>query len=178
MTFLQNGEHKKNYAVGQAAASAASLEELESMSKEELIRELIKARINEARLKSGDRMTYISGLQDLIKLRKQYPEYRIILHSDQGSVYTSKAFNELLPAYVARSMSRAGTPTDNAAMEAINGWIKAELFMDFHVTGERSVKEEVDDYITFFNEQRPAYSLNYLTPVQFRMSYAPITGVQ
>ena len=43
----------KNYAVGQTAASAASLEELESMSKEELIRELIKARINEARLKKG-----------------------------------------------------------------------------------------------------------------------------
>lgn len=101
---------------------------------------------------------------------------RMILHSDQGSVYTSKAFNELLPAYVARSMSRAGTPTDNAAMEAINGWIKAELFMDFHVTGERSVKDEIDDYIAFFNEQRPAYSLNYLTPVQFRMSYAPTTG--
>lgn len=120
--------------------------------------------------KRGDRMTYISGLQDLIERRKQYPEYRMILHSDQGSVYTSKAFNELLPAYVARSMSRAGTPTDNAAMEAINGWIKAELFMDFHVTGERSVKDEIDDYIAFFNEQRPAYSLNYLTPVQFRMS--------
>ncbi len=43
----------KNYALGQTAASAASLEELKSMSKEELIRELIKARINEARLKKG-----------------------------------------------------------------------------------------------------------------------------
>lgn len=43
----------KNYAVGQTAASAASLKELESMNKEELIRELIKARINEARLKKG-----------------------------------------------------------------------------------------------------------------------------
>ena len=61
-------------------------------------------------------------------------------------------------------------------MEAINGWIKAELFMDFHVSGARPVKEEIDDYILFFNEQRPAYSLNYLTPVQFRMSYAPISG--
>ena len=44
---------QKNYAAGQTATSAASLEELESMSKEELIRELIKARINEARLKKG-----------------------------------------------------------------------------------------------------------------------------
>ncbi len=74
--------------------------------------------------------------------------------------------------YVTRSMSRAGTPTDNSAMESINGWIKAELFMDFHVTGERPVQEEVDEYIRFFNEERPAYSLSYLTPKQYREKYA------
>ena len=91
-------------------------------------------------------------------------------------MYVSRAFNKLLPAYVARFMSRAGTPTDNAAMEAINGWIKAELFMDLHVTGGRPVKEEIEDYIVFFNEQRPAYSLNYLTPVQFKESYTPASG--
>lgn len=122
--------------------------------------------------KRGDRMTYISGLEDLIEIKKQYPEYQMILHSDQGSVYSSKAFNELLPAYgITHSMSRAGTPTDNAAMEAINGWIKAELFMDMHITGEKSVQEEIDAYIVFFNEQRPAYSLGYLTPKQYRESY-------
>lgn len=105
--------------------------------------------------KRGDRMTYISGLEDLIELKQQHPEYRMILHSDQGSVYASKSFNELLPMYgITRSMSRAGTPTDNAAMEAINGWIKAELFMDLHVTGEKPVQNEIDDYILFFNEQR------------------------
>lgn len=121
--------------------------------------------------KRGDRMTYISGLEDLIKLKQQHPEYQMILHSDQGSVYASKAFNELLPMYgITRSMSRAGTPTDNAAMEAINGWIKAELFMDLHVTGEKPVQNEIDDYILFFNELRPAYSLNYLTPKQYRES--------
>ena len=70
-----------------------------------------------------------------------------------------------------RSMSRAGTPTDNAAMESINGWIKAELFMDLHVTGGKPVEQEIDDYIVFFNEERPAYSLNYLTPKQYRESY-------
>lgn len=119
--------------------------------------------------KRGDRMTYISGLEDLIALKKQYPEYEMILHSDQGSVYASKAFNDLLPMYsITHSMSRAGTPTDNAAMEAINGWIKAEMFTDFHVTGEKSVVNEVTEYIHFFNEQRPAYSLNYLTPIQYR----------
>ena len=121
--------------------------------------------------KRGDRMTYISGLEKLIELKKQYPECRMILHSDQGSVYASKAFNELLPMYeIVRSMSRAGTPTDNAAMEAINGWIKAGLFMDLHVTGELPVEKEIDDYIIFFNEYRPDYSLNYMTPKQYRES--------
>ena len=122
--------------------------------------------------KRGDRMTYISGLEDLLELKKEHPEFQMILHSDQGSVYASKAFNELLPMYVTRSMSRAGTPTDNAAMESINGWIKAELFMDFHVTGEKPVEQEIDDYIIFFNEQRPAYSLHYLTPKQYREAHA------
>ena len=123
--------------------------------------------------KRGDRMTYISGLKELLELKKQYPEYQMILHSDQGSVYASKAYNDLLPMYVTRSMSRAGTPTDNGAMESINGWIKAELFMDFHVTGVWPVEREIDEYITFFNEQRPAYALNYLTPKQYREAYTP-----
>ena len=119
-------------------------------------------------------MTYISGLESLLELKKEFPDMQMVLHSDQGSVYASKEFNELLPMYnVIRSMSRAGTPTDNAAMEAINGWIKAELFMDFHVTGDDNVEKEVDDYIVFFNEHRPAYSLGYLTPKQYKEQFAP-----
>lgn len=124
--------------------------------------------------KRGDRMTYISGLTDLLELKKQFPEMQTVLHSDQGSVYASKAFNELLPMYnITHSMSRAGTPTDNAAMEAINGWVKAELFMDFHVTGTERIEQEIADYVVFFNEQRPAYALNYLTPKQYKESYSP-----
>lgn len=127
--------------------------------------------------KRGDRMTYISGLENLIELKKPNPDLKMVLHSDQGSVYASKAFNDLLPMYgITHSMSRAGTPTDNAAMESINGWIKAEMFMDFHVTGETSVDQEVDNYIRFFNEERPAYSLNYLTPKQYREAYEAVVA--
>ena len=114
-------------------------------------------------------MTYIAGLNDLIELKKKNPDLEMILHTDQGSVYASKAFNELLPLYnIVHSMSRAGTPTDNAAMEAINGWIKAELFTDLHLTSNENIKGEVERYIRFYNEERPAYSLNYLTPKQYR----------
>ena len=125
--------------------------------------------------KRGDRMTYISGLQDVIELKKKYPKFKTVLHSDQGSVYTSKAFNELLPAYnIIRSMSRAGTPTDNGAMESIKSWIKAGIFTDFHITDNNDIQSDVSQYIKFFNEERPAYSLNYLTPKQFREQYEQV----
>lgn len=121
----------------------------------------------------GDRMTYISGLKGILDIKAKYPDMEMVLHTDQGSVYSSKSFNELLPLYnIVHSMSRAGTPTDNAAMEAINGWIKAEIFSDLHLTGNESIDEEIAKYIEFFNEERPAYSLNYLTPKQYREYYA------
>jgi putative transposase len=124
--------------------------------------------------KRGDRMTYISGLNDLTELKKQHPEYQMVLHSGQGSVYASKNYNNLLgPCGIIHSMSRAGTPADNAIMESINGWIKPELFTDFHLQGE-NVPEEMEAYIKFFNEERPAYALGYLTPRQYRETYATV----
>ena len=124
--------------------------------------------------KKGDRMTYIKGLNSLIELKKMNPDIEMVLHTDQGSVYASKEFNEVLPLFnITRSMSRAGTPTDNAAMESINGWIKEEMRLDFHLTGD-NVEHEVDEYIRFYNEERPAYALNYLTPKQYRMLYQKV----
>ncbi|MBQ4187020.1 MAG: IS3 family transposase, partial [Firmicutes bacterium] len=47
-------------------------------------------------------------------------------------------------------------------------WIKAEIFKDLHLTDTQKIHEEIEKYIQFFNEERPAYSLNYLTPKQYR----------
>lgn len=122
--------------------------------------------------KRGDRMTYINGLKSILELKGTENPLKMILHTDQGTVYASKAFNELLPYYnIERSMSRAGTPTDNGAMEAINGWIKAEIFNDFHIVGNTDIFTEINNYIKFFNEERPAYSLGYLTPKQYKESF-------
>lgn len=56
-------------------------------------------------------------------------------------------------------------------MESINGWLKAELFTDFHVTGKESIEHEIEEYIKFFNEERPAYALGYMTPKQYKDAY-------
>ncbi len=42
------------------------------------------------------------------------------------------------------------------AMESISGWIKSELFTDFHLPGE-NIMEEIAAYIKYFNGKRPAY---------------------
>lgn len=122
--------------------------------------------------KRGDRMTYIRGRNQLIELKKKCPEMKMVLHTDQGAVYASKDFNEILPLYnITHSMSRAGTPTDNAAMESINGWVKNEMFRDLHITSNENIANEIKEYIRFYNEQRPAYSLSYMTPKQYRLYY-------
>lgn len=123
--------------------------------------------------KRGDRTTYFNGLEQLIEKKKEYGDLELILHTDQGSVYSSKAFNELLPLYnITHSMSRVGTPTDNAAMEAINGWMKEELFMDFDIIHKDNIPLSIDEYIHFFNYERPAYALGYLTPIQYKQLYS------
>ena len=93
----------------------------------------------------------------------------IILHTDQGSVYSSKAYNDLLTNFnIQRSMSRAGTPTDNPVNESLNGWIKEELFLDFHLRDSDDVRSDIEKYIHYYNNIRPAYSLKYKTPLQFK----------
>ena len=70
-------------------------------------------------------------LKDLIGKKNVEQAPQVVLHTDQGSVYSSQAFRQAYEYYnIKRSMSRVGTPTDNAIIEAINGWIKEELFLD------------------------------------------------
>ncbi len=53
----------------------------------------------------------------------------ITLHSDQGSTYTSLEFFDLArQRSITRSMSRKGTPTDNAPIESFHSLLKSETF--------------------------------------------------
>ena len=65
-------------------------------------------------------------------------------------------------------MSRVGTPTDNPIIEALNGWIKEELFLDFDLAHAKDVPALLDMYVDFFNNRRPAAALGYKSPVQYR----------
>ncbi len=117
----------------------------------------------------NDNSTYYHCLDQLIHIikKEEYSE-PIIFHSDQGAVYSSKGFQEAHKNYnIIRSMSRVGTPTDNAVIESLNGWIKAEIKCDYNLKEWDSLETFIDQYIEFFNNERPAYKLQYKTPNQF-----------
>ena len=122
----------------------------------------------------GAREQYIDGLKDVISLLKGRTE-PTVLHTDQGSVYASMAYNELIKdTLIVRSMSRAGKPTDNPVNEALNGWIKEELVIDFQIETLRSredVRDCIDKYVTFYNESRPCFAIGYDTPANYRRRY-------
>lgn len=67
-----------------------------------------------------------------------------------------------------RSMSRAGTPTDNPIIESLNGWIKEEMRIYFNLNAVEDITSFIKDYVYYFNNERLSFKLNYKTPVQYR----------
>ena len=120
----------------------------------------------------GDTKPYYHCLEALKKLagkknEEQTPQ--VVLHTDQGSVYSSQAFRQAHEHYnILRSMSKVGTPTDNAIIEALNGWIKEELYLDFGLATAEDVPRLLDEYVYYFNNRRPAAALGYKSPVQYK----------
>ena len=103
------------------------------------------------------------------KIKRGYEHLDTIIHTDQGAVYSSVSFNNILSSYkVIRSMSRAGTPTDNPVIESKNGWIKKEMYIDFDINNYNTVQDFINDIVWDNNNYRPSYALNYKNPVEYR----------
>ena len=51
-------------------------------------------------------------------------------------------------------MSRGGTPTDNPIIEALNSWMKEELYLDFNLEQAMDVPALLEQYIFYLNNMR------------------------
>ncbi len=115
----------------------------------------------------GNTKPYYHCLEQLKQLvgTKEAQTPQVVLHTDQGSVYSSRAFGQAHAHYnILRSMSREGTPTDNPIMEALNGWIKEELYLDFDLASAEDVLGLLNQYVDYYNNERPV-ALGYKSPV-------------
>lgn len=98
---------------------------------------------------------------------------QILFHSDQGVQYSSAGYCNLLQSYnVIQSMSRAGTPRDNAVIESFFGRFKDVLRSHYHYWNCDDIFKVVDDAIHYFNYVKPVRNLNKKPPVQFRIELA------
>lgn len=101
--------------------------------------------------------------------KRGYPE-GVIVHSDQGSVYTSHAYQQVLQQkHLVSSMSRRGNCWDNAVIESFHSNIKSEefQFVKFNSLSNLQVTEKVNNYIQHYNEERILTKLGYLSPREF-----------
>ena len=126
-------------------------------------------------LYNGEIVAYnIADTQDtsfVLDTLNQLPDQQgMMLHSDQGSVYTSQAYQEAVKGKVIMSMSRKGTPTDNAPIESFHSTLKSETFYleGLTCTTTAIVEQTVRDYISYYNSIRIQTKLNNQSPIQYR----------
>lgn len=102
-------------------------------------------------------------------LMRRKPPKGVIHHSDQGTQYTSKSYQQQMQAAgLIVSMSRKGMPYDNAVMESFFASLKQELTHHERFADRDAARSQVFDYIEgFYNRQRLHSSLGYRSPEAF-----------
>lgn len=101
-------------------------------------------------------------------------EYGTFFHSDQGFQYTNPIVQKILKDNnFLQSMSRKGTPIDNAPTESFFSTLKSELIYNntISIPNDKVLIQEIIDYIYYYNNDRIQKSLGYLTPIEFKKKY-------
>jgi len=97
----------------------------------------------------------------------------LLLHSDQGWQYRmAKYRKELQQKGVRQSMSRKGNCLDNSVMENFFGLLKSELLYLQDFASLEDFKEQLEEYLDYYNNHRIKSKLNGLSPVQYRIQSA------
>lgn len=110
----------------------------------------------------------VDGIKDLYFKIQSKGRKAIMVHSDQGSHYTSRTYRRLLEELdVLQSMSRKGNCLDNAAIESLFGHLKDEMdYRSCHTYEE--LEKVVKEYVNYYNFERPQWGLKAKTPAECR----------
>ena len=90
-----------------------------------------------------------------------------LFHSDQGTLYLNDYFQEMIKEKnLIQSMSKRGNSQDNASMESLFGHFKDECdYSNCSCLDE--VKAKVEHYVDYYNNRRPQWNRNRMTPVEY-----------
>ena len=92
-----------------------------------------------------------------------------LIHSDQGSHYTSATFIQIIEdCNLRRSMSRRGNCWDNSPQESFFGHMKDHILDRVKECTEfQQIKDIVDDYIDYYNNKAYVWELCMLSPNEY-----------
>jgi len=113
-------------------------------------------------------------------LKSANPE---IFNSDQGTQFTSENFTGLLKKHhIKISMDISGRAYDNIFVERLWRTVKYEEIYLKEYNNVRDLKENLQRYFNFYNNDRPHQSLGYRTPEEIYYdqkikSFEPEKGV-
>lgn len=100
----------------------------------------------------------------------KYPLNKIkIFHTDRGREFDNKSIDKILDIFgIERSLSKKGSPYDNAVAEAFNKVMKTEFVYQKEFKSLNQLKQSLSEYIYWYNNLRIHGSLGYTTPVEYR----------
>lgn len=101
----------------------------------------------------NDNPLVISTLNKALAKRKD--ACGVILHSDQGSQYTSNEYRSICEANgIMVSMSPKGSPVDNSPIESWHALLKKEVLHNNDITSIREYIALVEEWIEYYNTER------------------------
>ena len=108
----------------------------------------------------------IDALEQAVGREDPPDDFSLVFHDDQGSQYTSRAFQRCLESHgIAQSMSRPGNPWDNAVAESFFKTLRRELINDRRCKTGDEARREVLKYIELhYNRQRLHSKNGYMAP--------------
>lgn len=117
---------------------------------------------------SRSRTSVLTASALRMALSREPVEAGCIFHSDQGIEYAAHDFRELVEsAGMVRSMSRKGTPLDNAMAESFFHTLKAELVHQSAFANEVEATAWIGEYLRFYNHERLHSGLDYAAPAEY-----------
>ena len=109
---------------------------------------------------------------------RRNPKQQVMVHSDQGSQYTSYDWQAFLKDHgLEGSMSRRGYFHDNAVAESFFQLLKRERIKRKIYSTREEARIDIFNYIElFYNSKRKHGSNNLLSPVEYENRYQKRLG--
>ncbi len=109
----------------------------------------------------------------LMAVWRRNPRKQVLVHSDQGSQYTSHEWQSFLKSHdLEGSMSRRGNCHDNAVAESFFQLLKRERIKKKIYGTREEARSDIFDYIEmFYNSKRRHGSSNQMSPTEYENQY-------